>query len=72
MRASQNNSKPIPTALKPEQTIESLADDSGTFSGILGKRIHHEVSTDNLRNECEGSLDGDEAGMDSSERRERR
>ncbi len=70
MRA-QPNPKP---ALKSDQTIDSLPlnEESGTFSGVLGKRVHHETSTENLREEIEGSLDGDDEGLDSSERRERR
>lgn len=34
--------------------------------------MRHEQSIDNLRDECEGSAENDDAGLDSSERRERR
>ncbi|CDW71210.1 transcription factor hbp-1a-like [Stylonychia lemnae] len=58
-----------------DQTIESQQqfDDSDTYSGILGKRVRNETSTDDLKAEIEGSVDNSEdAGLDSSERRERR
>ena len=73
MRA-QSNSKAPSASIKQELSNDSqpLNDESGTYTGILGKRVRHEQSIENLRDECEGSADNDDEGLDSSERRERR
>lgn len=39
---------------------------------MLGKRVRNDTSAEELRHEIDNSLDGDDAGLDSSERRERR
>jgi hypothetical protein len=49
-----------------------LNEESGTFAGMLGKRVRNDTSAEELRHEVDNSLDGDDAGLDSSERRERR
>ena len=48
-------------------------EEQDTYSGVLGKRLRNETSADELRAELDGSNENsDEAGLDSSERRERR
>lgn len=39
---------------------------------MLGKRLRNDTSTEGLREEVENSIDGEDGGLDSSERRERR
>jgi hypothetical protein len=55
-------------------SIAGNNDDSDTYSGVLGKRSKNDTSSEQLRAEIEGGSheDTDEAGLDSSERRERR
>lgn len=62
-----------PQNMPTDHTLDSQQhneESGGTYSGILGKRIHHETSADALRHDLEGTVDGE--GLDSSERRERR
>ena len=65
----------ISTKSAAEQHSDSQGlpnEESGTFAGVLGKRIRNDTSADELRDEVDNSLDGEDAGLDSSERRERR
>lgn len=56
MRAQRNPKQ----GLNSELSLENLPhnEDSGTYSGILGKRLHNETSIDHLKEEIDTSNDG--------------